>query len=242
MNKIFNINLGGYPFTIDDNAYNHLMTYLDTIQGHFHHSESCEEIMGDIEFRMAELFQEGMQSRPIVTMKDVDDAIKIMGTPEDFGAEPLEDEPQYQRSYGETIATKITESGKKYRVGKRLFRHTEDKVLSGVCSGISEYFGIADPIWVRLTFILLTIAGGLAIPAYLVLWAIVPAAKTSSDILAMKGEQINISNMARVIEEEIETLGDKLDLNSKTKVKSKKKVLVEEEIELETPLRKGFLY
>ena len=238
MNKIFNINLGGYPFTIDDNAYNHLMNYLDTIQGHFNNSESCEEIMGDIEFRMAELFQEGMQSRPIVTRKDVDDAIKIMGTPEDFGAESYEDD-DYQTNV--PIAEKITKSGKKYRVGKRLFRHTEDKVLSGVCSGISEYLGIADPIWVRLTFILLTVAGGLALPAYLVLWAIVPAAKTSSDILAMKGEQINISNMARVIEEEIETLGDKLDLNSKTTAQSKKKVLVKE-ISLEMPLRKGFLY
>ena len=238
MNKIFNINLGGFPFTIDDNAYQHLMNYLDTIQHHFHDSESCEEILGDIEYRMAELFQERLKDRPIVMLKDVDAAIGIMGTPEDFGAEAAEgffqDEPS-----NKTTASKITESGKTYRVGKRLFRNKEEKIISGLCAGISEYFGIADPIWIRLIFVLFTIAGGMAIPAYILLWAIVPAAKTSSDILAMKGEQINVSNMARVIEDEIEELGTKLDKLGK---KSSKKKVLEINLELETPYRKGFLY
>ena len=71
MNKIFNINLGGYPFTIDDVAYRHLTQYLDTIKNHFDNSEGCEEIISDIEARVAELFTENLKGQSIVTSKDV---------------------------------------------------------------------------------------------------------------------------------------------------------------------------
>ena len=81
MNKVININLGGYPFTIDEDAYQHLSKYLDTIHSHFNQSEGYEEITGDIETRLAELFQESLENRPIVTLKDVNAAIAIMGTP-----------------------------------------------------------------------------------------------------------------------------------------------------------------
>ena len=92
MNKVFNINLGGYPFTIDEDAYEHLSNYLKTIHNHFRQSEGYEEITSDIEARLAEIFREQLGDRPIVTLRYVEDAIAIMGTPEDFGAEPLEDD------------------------------------------------------------------------------------------------------------------------------------------------------
>ena len=84
MKKVLNINLGGYPFTIDDDAYEHLDIYLKTIHGHFENSEGYEEITNDIESRMAELFQEQLGNHPIVTINDVKNVIAIMGTPEDF--------------------------------------------------------------------------------------------------------------------------------------------------------------
>ena len=190
MNKVQHINLGGFPFTIDEHAYEHLSRYLETIHRHFRGSEGYEEITNDIEARMAELFQESLGERgTIITMKEVNDAIVIMGTPEDFGAEPLEEEPQ----------PRTGSSG--YRPGKRLFRNPEDEVLGGVCSGIAAYFGIADPLWIRLLFIVITISGGFGIPAYLILWAILPKAETASDRLAMRGEPINASNIGRIIEE-----------------------------------------
>ena len=78
MNKVLNINLGGYPFTIDDDAYEHLENYLETIHNHFKKSEGYEEITSDIEARMAELFQDQLSGRSIVTIRDVEAGIAIM--------------------------------------------------------------------------------------------------------------------------------------------------------------------
>ncbi len=205
MNKVFNINLGGYAFTIDDNAYKHLSSYLKTIHNHFENSEGYEEITSDIETRIAELFQESLGNHPIVNLKMVKEAITIMGTPEEFGAAPIDD-------FKEDTTTRSRQTGNKeqYKTGKRLMRDPEDQVIGGVCSGIAAYFGIADPLWVRVGFILFTISGGVGIPAYIILWAIIKEAKTSSDRLAMRGADVNISNMAKVVEQEIGNLGHKL--------------------------------
>ena len=203
MTKVFNINLGGLPITIDEDAYETLSSYLKTIHNHFRSSEGYEEITTDIEARMAELFQEKLGSRPIVSLKDVNAVITIMGTPEDFGAEPLED------TSSEGPKSKF---GKKFKIktGKRLFRNPDEEVVGGVCSGIAAYFGIADPIWVRLAFLLFTFTGGFAVPLYFILWAILPKAESASDKLAMRGEPINASNIGKIIEEEFDHVSKKV--------------------------------
>ena len=207
MNKVQQINLGGVPFTIDEDAFEHLRRYLNTIHRHFRESQGYEEITQDIEARLAELFQESLNRRSIVSISDVKDAIITMGTPEDFGAEPIE-EAGSSEGAGE----------RKYRTGKRLFRDAEEEVLGGVCAGIAAYVGINDPLWIRLLFIVLTITSGFGIPAYLILWAIVPQAKTASDRLAMRGEPINASNIGRIIEEEVEHISQKVsELGGKKK-------------------------
>jgi phage shock protein PspC (stress-responsive transcriptional regulator) len=250
MNKVFNINLGGYPFTIDEDAYEHLSNYLRTIHNHFRDSEGYEEITSDIETRMAELFQENLASRPIVTLSDTKDAIAIMGTPEDFGAEPIEEE-----------APKSSKSGKsrpKFTPGKKLYRNSEDEVVAGVCSGIASYLGVQDPLWVRLGFILIVLSGGVGIPVYLILWAILPKAETASDRLAMRGEPINVSNIGKIIEEEMEHFSEKMTAlgdELKEEFGSKKKPISEPEQKirkskmdkvgvevLEAPLRRGFIF
>lgn len=231
MNKVFNINLGGYPFTIDLDAYEHLENYLETIHHHFRHSEGYEEITGDIEGRMAELFQEQLDGRPIVTLEDVKAAISVMGTPEDFGAEPIEEHTQ----------KRTDKENRLFRPGKRLFRNPDDKVVGGVCSGIAAYLGIQDPLWVRLAFVLIIISGGVGIPAYLILWAIVPEADSASDRLAMRGEPVNVSNIGKIIEEGFEDFSETMSDFGK-EFTTKKKVLVQEEAGFEPPLRKGFLY
>ncbi len=199
MNKIFNINLGGYPFTIDDDAYDCLSKYLKTIHRHFKKSEGYEEITSDIENRMAELFQENKGAQPIVSLKMVTDTISIMGTPEDFGASSMED-PSYE-GYS---------TDDSYQTGKRLFRDPEDEVVAGVCSGIAAYFGIKDPLWVRIAFVLFTFGGGFGIPAYLLMAILVPKAKTSSDRLAMQGAPVTVSNIAKIVEKEFTNLSDRL--------------------------------
>ena len=213
MNKTFNINLGGYPFAIDEDAYEYIQNYLGTIRRHFSASDGCEEILYDIEVRMAELFQEHLKGRAIISMKEIDEVIMIMGKPEDFGAEPMAE--QYYSS------TKNTKSGNKVGTGKRLFRDPDDQKVAGVCSGIAAYFGIEDPLWVRLIFVLLMFTGT-GVMAYIVLWALVPEASNAGEKLAMRGEPATIENIAKLVEDELTGLGDKINEWSKD-IGSKKK-------------------
>ncbi|MCZ2101045.1 MAG: PspC domain-containing protein [Chitinophagales bacterium] len=207
MKKVFNINLGGYPYSIDDDAYAYVQQYLETIEHHFSTSKGCDEILYDIEVRMAELFQEHLKGRLIISMKEVDEVVAIMGKPEDFGAEPIED--PYSFSEGRSYSS----SG--IGTGKKLFRNMDDKKIAGVCSGISAYFGIEDPIWVRLIFVLLFFTIGSGVLVYLILWAMMPEAKTASDKLSMRGEPTTVSNIAKMVEEEITDLGQKINKWSK---------------------------
>lgn len=212
MNKIYNINLGGFPFTIDDDAYRKLDKYLSTIKNHFSTSEGCEDIISDIESRIAELFNEHLKGQPIVSMREVDTVVAIMGTPEEFGATPEEDSFTEER----------TEKKKKSKSGRRLFRDPDEKVIGGVCSGLAAYFGVEEPVWMRLFFVLLFLTGFAPI-IYVILWIAIPEAKTAGDKLSMKGEKIDVTNIARKVEEEINHLADTInemakDFGSKKKV------------------------
>ncbi len=201
MNKIFNINLGGYPFTIDDDAYFKLDKYLSTVKKHFSSSEGCDDIISDIESRIAELFNEHLKGQPIVSLREVEKVIEIMGTPEEFGATSEEE-------YEGMASEKAAESN--YRTGKRLFRDPDEKVIGGVCSGLAAYFGIQEPVWVRLFFCLLLFTGFAPI-IYIVLWIAIPEAKTSGDKLSMRGEKIDVTNIARKVEEEVNNLTDTIN-------------------------------
>lgn len=213
MNKTFNINLGGYPFSIDEDAFDYVQNYLRTIERHFSSSEGCDEILYDIEVRMAELFQEHLKGRAIISMKEVDEVIRIMGKPEDFGAEPLEEHHYSGRK---------THESTRIHTGKRLFRNPDDKKMAGVCSGIAAYFGVEDPIWIRLIFAASIFMGGFGLITYIILWALVPEAVSASDKLSMRGEPATIENIAKTVEKELNELGNKInewgkDLNSKKK-------------------------
>ena len=123
---------------------------------------------------------------------------------------------------------------------KKLYRDEDDNLIGGVCSGIAAYFGVEDPLWVRLLFVLGFFPGTIGLWAYIILWIIIPEAKSAGDRLAMKGEPINVSNIGKIIEDEIDIFADKLDeigseLGSKKKAQKKRRMVEE------APLRKGFL-
>ncbi|MCC6462475.1 MAG: PspC domain-containing protein [Saprospiraceae bacterium] len=199
MNKILNINLGGYALTIDDDAYEYLSSYLESIRRRFSESEGRDEIMHDIESRLGEIISTSLGNRTIVMLPDVEAAIEVMGKPEDFGGEPVE-KPG-------------TAAGKKTFIpGKKLFRDEDDAVIGGVCSGLAAYFGIADPIWVRLIVVVLTLGSfGFAAPAYLLLWILMPPARSAAERLAMRGEKANVENIAREIEHGFERLSKRVN-------------------------------
>lgn len=203
MKKVVHINLGGRPFAIDTDAYETLDKYLLAIERHFKNSDGFEDIMYDIENRIAELMEE-KNKNTVISMADVEKIKNTMGRPEQFS----EDEPA-----SETSSSRSDYS--KYRTGRRLFRDPDDSVMGGVAAGLSKYFGITDPIFIRLLFVLFTISGGLGLIVYIILWISVPEAKTSSDYLAMRGEDINIDNIAKTVEDGLKNIKSTIDDISK---------------------------
>jgi phage shock protein PspC (stress-responsive transcriptional regulator) len=207
MKKVININLGGLPYIIDEDAYEFLNRYLDSIRRHFSRLEGCDEILYDIELRMSELFQENLKVKQIISTADLNLVIEVLGKPEEFGAEAIEED--YDTSYTDKTksSTSYSDSFQFSRTGKRLFRDMDQKVVGGVCSGLSNYLGIEDPVWIRLCMGLLALSG-VGVGVYIFAWIIIPQAKTSADKLAMKGEPINIENIAKTVETELHELSD----------------------------------
>jgi phage shock protein PspC (stress-responsive transcriptional regulator) len=201
MKKVVHINLGGKEFTINNDAYSVLENYLITIENHFSKSEGFEGILYDIEVRMGELFEEDTKHGNIIDMSKLDRVMNTMGRPEDFTDD---DEPVNSKKRSTRVKT-----------GKKLFRDNENKVIGGVAAGLSSYFGINDPIFIRLFFVFLFLMGGSGFIAYLIMMIAIPKAETSSDYLAMKGEEINIDNIAKTVQESIIDIKDKFDDFSK---------------------------
>ncbi|HRI00986.1 MAG TPA: PspC domain-containing protein [Saprospiraceae bacterium] len=208
MNKILHINVGGYPFTIDQDAYNVLDHYLVGLEAHFSNSEGCQEIIKDIESRMAELFKEKQQYGGIINTSIVNQCIQIMGTPEDFGVPNQEDKNPNSNSFAGNGKTQA-EWG--IKTGKKVFRDMENAKFQGVCAGFANYFGIQDVTWVRLGFCLGAFAGGFTIPLYLICWAAIPEARTSMDRLSMMGEPINIDTISKKVEEQFDHITQKFE-------------------------------
>lgn len=194
MNKTVNMNLGGFFFHIDEDAYQKLNRYFDAIRASLS-KEGRDEIMNDIESRIAELFSEKIaNNKQVLALKDVDDVIAIMGQPEDY---KIEEETTQSNFSNESSRT------------KKLYRDADSKIVAGVCSGLGHYFGV-DAVWIRVALILLIFAGfGTGFLAYIILWAVTPEALTTSEKLEMKGEPITISNIEKKVREEFEYVSEK---------------------------------
>lgn len=185
MKKNITINLFGTLYNIDEDAYELLRQYQNNMRSFFSRKEGGEEIADDVEHRVAELFDElRTQGVAAITIEHVQDIIRRIGDPQ-----------QMEESDAAETTAEATpppyEGSHSYR-SRRLFRDPEDRILGGVLSGICRYFGIDDPVWVRLAFILITVLSvstfGLL---YLVGWAIIPEARTAEERLQMRGEPIN---------------------------------------------------
>jgi len=170
MNKTVNINLAGIFFHIDEDAYLKLQRYLEAIKRSFTDSQGREEIISDIEARISELFTERMKTeRQVIGNKEVEEVIAIMGQPEDYlvDDEIFEDEPSSK-----------TKNTYRSSSSKKLYRDTDNSYIGGVSAGLAHYFGI-DAIWIRLIWILLVFGAGTGVFLYILLWILVPEAKTS---------------------------------------------------------------
>jgi phage shock protein PspC (stress-responsive transcriptional regulator) len=265
MKKNISINISGIIFHIEEDGYDKLKEYLETIHRYFSSYDDSTEIIADIENRIAEIFlsklKDGVQ---VITIEDVEALMTTMGGIKDFKEIEVEEEPEPEprESYSERSGSYYgAESKRLYRderrkiIGgvlsgiahyfsidslwtrlifivlffgvwffpsipvllaiayvilwiivpgtfeleeqkkvKKMFRNPDDKVLGGVSSGVGAYFGI-DVIIVRLLFVVLALFGGSGLILYIILWIILPEARTITDKMEMQGEPVTLRNI-----------------------------------------------
>jgi len=199
MNKTVTINISGIIFHIEEDAYEKLSKYLAAIKSLFNKADGGNEIMSDIESRIAEMLQGKTSTvKQVVLMSDVDYVIDNMGKPEEFVADAAD-------------ANETADQGDNDEpVKRRLFRDGDNKVIGGVCSGVGHYFGF-DPVWLRIALLLLFFFAGTGFLLYLILWIAIPEAKTTADKLKMKGEKADINNISKAVKEEAEQLKKRME-------------------------------
>lgn len=198
MKKTFTINISGKLFHIEEDAFDQLHDYLQSLKHYFNSQSGGQEILQDIEARCAELFQEKIsEKQEAITNEWVEEVTARMGKPEDFmGSE--------QATFSDNANPETRGEKRK----KRLYRDTENRMLGGVCSGMSIYFN-TDPTLIRIIFIVLVFLGvGISIVVYLILWVVVPKATTTAHRLEMRGEEPTIYNIQKTIQEEVKEVKD----------------------------------
>lgn len=226
MKKNITINLAGQLFAIDEDAYQLLLNYTETLRRYYRRHEEGEEVVDDIESRIAELFGE-LQAKGInaITIEHVQNVIQRIGSLEDITdgantdsqsrnrAENLNDAAagaaEALHNAADNAAESVRGAWNKVRGGKRFYRDMENKFLCGVLAGCSKYFGGDVVIW-RVVFIILlflpaTFFGdGLGLSGfffwgYIILAIIAPATTTPEDVLKMRGEEVNPQNLAEEV-------------------------------------------
>ena len=165
MKKTIDINLGGSPFIIDEDAYKLLKNYLDDIASRLPDDDA--EVINDVEARLAEILQNHISIRSqVVDSEMVKKTMSVMGRPEEFGEK--------------THINEMKENLRAEQAPRRLYRNMNDKWLGGVCSGLAAYFGL-DTTLVRVIVLLLFLFGGVGFLAYIILWIVIPKAYLNLD-------------------------------------------------------------
>lgn len=208
MQRILQINIAGRVLPIEEDAYNILKDYISTLERQFK-GEDGDEIIEDIENRIAELFTIRLQSgSPAIDRPDVCKVIDTLGAASDLHDEPSAaggqanyrqytySNPQ-QRTYGRPYQPYQRE---------RLLRDPYNKVIGGVASGIAIYFDV-DPIIIRLVMVVALLTAGIGLPAYIIAWMVIPAAKSREELYNMSsGGPVTFHDITRNVGDELQDL------------------------------------
>jgi phage shock protein PspC (stress-responsive transcriptional regulator) len=181
MKKNISINISGIIFHIEEDGYENLRRYLDSIHKYFSTFEDSTEIMADIESRIAEIFLSKLnEGKQVITSEDVNALIATMGSVSDFKAaeeaEASADDTRTEVPPGSNYG----EQQQAYTPPRSLMRDQKRKILGGVCSGLGNYLNI-DPLWIRLLFAAFAFAWGITIIVYIVMWIVVPGSYDLSE-------------------------------------------------------------
>lgn len=200
MKKTISIHIKGFPFIIEEIAFSRLENYLNRLKSALGDQEGADEIIEDIEIRIAELLNvKTTQYKQVISDEDVIDVLNTLGDPKEYAEN---DDPDHaeQTSYSSESSKDHTE--------RRLYRDTENGYVGGVCSGLAGYFNI-DPTIIRLIWIGSMLIGGVGFFLYVILWIIIPKASSSIDRLKMKGKPINVDTVKEEVERAAQNVSEK---------------------------------
>lgn len=187
MKKTISIHLMGTNFLVEEDAYELVRDYLDRLNSSLRDPDDRKEIIEDVELRIAELATACInEKKQIVSLEEMQEILNTLGQPEEFLDEDERAEP-----IGPDHAA---------RGERRLFRDTDNGVIAGICAGLSAYFKI-DVAMLRVIFIILLFAGGFIIPLYIIMWLVVPKAKSKLERLQMHGRPINLETLKEEFDE-----------------------------------------
>lgn len=205
MKKVINASVGGRSFALDEDAYNRLNVYFDHFKARLNKDTQSarDEVMSDLEGRIAELFDEGIGGATyrVVDLALVNKVVGQLGMP-DGSAEPVEGTFNASADAGTETGRKtgsgpdFSYSGAKGEGKKRLYRDPDAKAIGGVCSGLASFLNI-DTTIVRIILLLALLLGGSGLIVYIVLWIVVPLANTPAQKCEMRGLEPTAENMAR---------------------------------------------
>lgn len=207
MKKVVNVSLGGRSFSLDEDAYARLTAYFDHFRlclGKDSQSEK-EEVMADLENRIAELFSQGTggASYRVVNLELVTKVVEQLGMP-DGSKERAETASTTERREEDTgreesrreSGPDFSYSGGSGSARRRLFRDLDNKKIGGVCAGLAAFLNV-DITVVRIVALIAMLIYGTGFLVYLVLWIVVPVASTPAEKCMMRGFEPTAENMAR---------------------------------------------
>lgn len=206
MNKVKKCSIAGVSFTLETDAYETLNAYIDSLRNAYKGNPDGEEIIADIEARIAELVLSTLPADSVVAKPLIDNIIRQLGS-----ADEIDDEQAEKNTHN---ADKVDQNGNP-RIPRRLYRDLSNGKLGGVCAGLANYFDV-DTVWIRLAMLLpllfspvfkFTFERGHFVSfstnlfwfvaiGYIIMWIVIPAASSARQKLEMKGERVTARNIS----------------------------------------------
>lgn len=192
MKKTLNVAIGGCSFTIDEDAYMALESYLDSFKSGLDSSSNSSQVMDELEMRIADLLKVQIGRREVIDLNMVNAVLNQIG--------PVATRPQQTNANAEEQKQEDTYSGQQHQNAVRKFyRDAENKRIAGVCSGLALYLNI-DVTLVRIVFLVALICGSAGFWIYLVLWIVAPEARTAAEKCELRGIPATAENIRRFTE------------------------------------------
>ena len=204
MKKTVSVNIKGMNFLIEEDAYELLQDYMNRLSHGLRNEKDSKDIIEDIEMRIAELCTSRLNDKKqVIEIEDIQLILDTLGDPSQY----LDDEDSTTQEFKESANQKTYQQDRE----RHLFRDLENASIAGVCAGIANYFNI-DVIIIRAIFLIMFFFGGFGFPLYIILWIVVPKAKSTIEKLRMRGKPITVDS----VKEEVEAAAKRFETETKS--------------------------